>query len=99
MLMDPHSPALSESLLVAEIAGESPREVLLVGITGEKYETSTFLGSSVRDAVGRAVVEVLLELERLGVGYQTIDTACECLAWWETAEPEVAAAGTAAHTS
>lgn len=97
--MDPHAPALSESLLIAEIAGESPQEVLLIGITGEHYETSTFLSGSVRDAVGRAVLDVLLELDRLGVGYQTIDTACDCVAWWETAEHGSATTGTAAHTS
>src|ERR1700675_436055 len=29
--MDPHSPALSESLLIAELAGEGPEDILLVG--------------------------------------------------------------------
>src|SRR3974377_1564210 len=35
--MDPHSPALCESLLIAELAAESPHDILLVGISGEQY--------------------------------------------------------------
>ncbi len=36
--MDPHSPVLSESLLIAELTGEGPEEILLIGITGEQMK-------------------------------------------------------------
>src|SRR5579862_4654778 len=57
--MDPHSPALSESLLIAELAGEGPQEILLIGITGEQYEVGTSLSEAARNAAAAAVVEVL----------------------------------------
>ena len=36
--LDPHSPALSECLMTAEMLGAMPEHVLLVGIAGECYE-------------------------------------------------------------
>ena len=51
--MDPHSPALSESLLIAELAGEGPQEILLIGITGEQYEVGTSLSEAARQCGSR----------------------------------------------
>jgi hydrogenase maturation protease len=44
--MDPHSPVLSESLLIAELAGEGPEEILLIGITGERYDVGAGLSEA-----------------------------------------------------
>ena len=50
--LDPHSPALSECLMTAEMLGASPENVLLVGIVGESYEPGQPLSEKVR-RVGR----------------------------------------------
>lgn len=81
--MDPHSPSLSESLLIAEFTGEGPRDVLLIGITGAQFEPGAPLTESVRHAATLAVEEVLLELDRLDVDYHVRAGASLSPAWWE----------------
>ena len=79
--MDPHSPVLSESILIAELAGEGPQDILLIGITGEQYEVGAGLSETARQAATRAVVEVLAELDRLGFSYS--ESRAEAYsAWW-----------------
>jgi hydrogenase maturation protease len=80
--MDPHSPALSESLLIAEFAGEGPEDVLLIGITGEQYEAGRGLGPAAENGCTLAVREVLAELERLGISYTKLRTETYS-AWWK----------------
>ena len=80
--MDPHSPALSESLLIAELAGEGPEEILLIGITGKQYEIGAELSASARDAASEAVDAVLAELDRLGISYSKL-RAEPFSAWWK----------------
>jgi hydrogenase maturation protease len=68
--MDTHSPALSESLLAAEVFfGLSPKAVLLVGISGASYQAECALSKPVRAAVMSATTAVLAELTRMGVAY------------------------------
>ena len=84
--MDPHSPALSESLLIAELAGEGPREILLIGITGEQFEVGAGLSAGAERGATQAVGEVLTELDRLGISYSKLRKK-PYSAWWEpTAE-------------
>jgi hydrogenase maturation protease len=64
--INPHDPGLKESILNAEIAGEAPREVLLVGVIPEFVDKGTELTPSLRAAIPGAVRAVLDELERLG---------------------------------
>ena len=90
--MDPHSPTLSESLLIAELAGEGPEDVLLIGITGEQYESGTGLSLAAEQACAQAINEVLAELERLGSSYTKLRGETFS-AWWKPmAEPIPAAA-------
>ena len=68
--MDTHSPALTESLLAAEVFfGLPPKEVLLIGISGESYRADCTLSGAVRAAVPSAVKAVFEELTRLDVAY------------------------------
>jgi hydrogenase maturation protease len=80
--MDPHSPALSESLLVAELAGEGPQEILLIGITGEQFEVGTGLSAAAEQAATQAVDQVLTELDRLGISYSKLRKN-PYSAWWK----------------
>ena len=79
--MDPHSPALSESLLIAELADEGPEEILLIGITGKRYEIGAELSAPARKAAFEAVDAVLAELERQGISYLKL-RAEPFSAWW-----------------
>ena len=80
--MDPHSPALSESLLIAELAGEGPQDILLIGITGDQYEVGAGLSEAARQAAARAIAEVLAELDRLKIPYLKL-RAEPFSAWWK----------------
>ena len=68
--MDPHSPALVDALLSAELFGVAPAEVLLVGIKAESFEPSCSLSAPVKASLDQVIAEVLRELDRLGVGYR-----------------------------
>ena len=68
--LDPHSPALSECLMTADMLGTAPESVLLVGVVGQDYESGGPLSADVRGVVRLAICAVLEELERLGVGFQ-----------------------------
>jgi hydrogenase maturation protease len=79
--MDPHSPALSESLMIADLTGEGPSEILLIGITGEQYEVGAELSDAARQAAEKAVQAVLAELDRLGISYSELRRE-RFSAWW-----------------
>jgi hydrogenase maturation protease len=64
--LSPHDPGVKEALLTAEFEGRGPREVLLVGAVPAGTAMGVGLSPPLRDAVPRAAVEVLRELERLG---------------------------------
>ena len=80
--MDPHAPVLSESLLIADLAGESPKDILLIGITGEQYEVGTELSDAARTAAADAVIQILVELGRLGISYSQLREQ-PFSAWWK----------------
>lgn len=81
--MDPHSPALGESLLAAEWFGGGPKDVTLVGISGESFGAGCGLSERVEMAVDSAIREVLIALSRAGVGFVKRFEAVETAPWWE----------------
>jgi len=81
--MDPHSPALSESLLIADLAGGNLEEVLLIGISGEQFEPGSSLSPAVRESVAPAIQEILKELDRIKVAYWDQPRTGSFSAWWE----------------
>ena len=85
--MDPHSPALGESLLAADLFGSSPVEVLLVGVTGECYNAGCELSPAVKNALQNAVNVVLEELERLNEAYSVKSNTSVIDVWWSRQEP------------
>lgn len=80
--LDPHSPALSECLMTAEMLGSSPQHVLLVGIVGESYEPGAPLSESVKSAIDRAIVEILNELQTLGYSFRVKTAPDAPNVWW-----------------
>lgn len=80
--MDPHSPALVESILTADLFGGSPPSVVLVGITGASYKAGCELSPAVENAVANAIETVLRELDRLNVSYEQKTVAADAAMWW-----------------
>ena len=80
--LDPHSPALSESLLTAEMFGTSPNNVLLVGIVAQSLEPGCQLSPAVRNAVEPAIEAIILELKFLGRQVETKSSASGEDIWW-----------------
>ena len=89
--MDPHAPALSESLLIAELSGQDPLDVLLIGITGAQYEVGAGLSEVARKAAVEATTKTLTELTRLGTQYWEEAEPRPCFAWWENADGQARA--------
>ncbi len=80
--MDPHSPALVDALLSAELFGVAPTNVLLVGIKAESFENGSALSTVVTSALFDMVAAVLGELDRLGVKYNVRDEPRALDTWW-----------------
>jgi hydrogenase maturation protease len=83
--MDPHSPALVETLLAAELFGVAPANVILVGISGASFGASCELSPAVQISVPLAIAEVLREVGQLGVSYQPKQRAEADGIWWTSA--------------
>jgi hydrogenase maturation protease len=80
--MDPHSPALVETLLSADMFANSPKDFLLVGITSDSCEARCDLTPGVEWSVKLAIAEVLSELDRLGVKYTKRIHPRDVNIWW-----------------
>ena len=80
--LDPHSPALSECLMSAEMLGAGPEHVLLVGVVGESLEPGCRMTTAVETAAERAIQAILAELARLDVPYETRRSTLPPAIWW-----------------
>jgi Ni,Fe-hydrogenase maturation factor len=68
--------------MTAEMLGASPEHVLLVGIAGAQYEPRQGLSTEVRQAVAKAIAEVVQELQRLGYFCQAKSSPDSPVIWW-----------------
>jgi hypothetical protein len=80
--MDPHSPALVETLLAADMFGVAPRDLLLVGVVGESYNSGCSLSDAVNASIPHAITEVLGEMKRLSVRYRVREDPADAGIWW-----------------
>lgn len=80
--LSPHDPGLREALLAAEFFGESPREVLLVGIVPKEIELGTELSPEVAEALPVAALAAADELLRLGFAVAPRPTPQVAEVWW-----------------
>ncbi len=83
MRLDPHQPALKESLLIADLDGQAPKDVILIGISGETYGFNNNLTDTVRKAVEDAIQVLLKELDKFGVKYKKKSESEVSSVWWE----------------
>lgn len=89
--LDPHSPALSECLLTAEMLGASPERVWLVGVVGAAFDPGKPLSSTVRGSLWKVVDAVIYELKWLGVRVEKKPQPEEPLIWWVEGEASAVA--------
>jgi hypothetical protein len=92
--MDPHSPALVDAMLSAEMFGVSPPDLLLIGIKAKTFDVGCSLSEPVKASIEEAIGEVLNELDRLSVGYRHRTTPIDVDIWWETDRSHFAPATT-----
>jgi len=85
--LDPHSPCITESIFIAELAGDGPEDIYLIGITGEQLEVGAPLSDSVRKAIPLAVEKVLEGVVTHGGSYRKRETPIDSEIWWEQAQP------------
>lgn len=81
--IDGHSPALTESLMIAEFAGERKKQIALIGISG-KPSDGVELSTAVRAAIEPAIEAVLAQLELWEIACATKHEATPPQVWWET---------------
>ncbi len=80
--LDPHSPALSECLLAAEMLGAMPENVLLVGIVSQHFEPGRAMSQPVSLAVEKAIAVLLAELKQLSFAFEKRSQPLEPRIWW-----------------
>ena len=80
--LDPHSPALSECLMTADMLGASPKHLLLVGIVGQHFDPGQTLTTAVEQAGASAVREILVELEKLNILFVKREPVLAPEVWW-----------------
>lgn len=81
--LDPHSPALTECLLAAEMLGSMPGQVLLFGAVGDSFEPGCPLSPSMRQSCEKVIESVVMELERLSVPLHKKLSAGDPGIWWQ----------------
>ncbi|MGE5110177.1 MAG: hydrogenase maturation protease [Acidobacteriaceae bacterium] len=81
--IDGHSPALTESLMIAEFAGEKKKQIAVIGISGKPVD-GVELSEAVRAALEPAIETALKQLESWGVLWQRKQTVTPPQVWWET---------------
>lgn len=82
--LDPHSPALMESIALVELMGMMPRELLMIGVQGSRFEPGSTLSTRVRDCIPHIIDAVRRELHRLNIWCAPKACAQPPGTWWES---------------
>ncbi len=86
--IDGHSPALTESLMIAEFTSEVPKQIALVGVSGKPVD-GVELSPAVRASLDYAIAAVLQQLEDWNIEYRPQAQAALPEIWWEAAAARV----------
>jgi hydrogenase maturation protease len=81
--MSPHEPGLREALMATEMSGQSPDEILLVGVVPSSTSEGTRLTDAVLEAVPNVVAVVAAELARVGRPPRRREPPAAIDIWWE----------------
>lgn len=83
--VNPHAPGLQETLLVLELLGRAPEELLVVGVVPSATDVGVGLSEPVRTALPAVLENVVAELDRLGVAPRRRPEPLDPDLWWERA--------------
>lgn len=86
--VSPHDPGLTEALFLLDFGGAAPRDVILVGVVPGRVAKGVGLSAEVRGAVGKAALEVVGRLDRLGLAARRRVAPTATAPWWESAPGE-----------
>jgi len=81
--IDPHSPALMESIALVDLTGSMPRELLMIGVQGSRFEPGSRLSTPVRQCIPHIADAVRRELHRLNVLCEPKANAATPGIWWD----------------
>jgi len=84
--IDPHSPALRESLSQLEVMGKMPEHLVLIGMQGGRFDAGSALSRPVRQCLPHVIDAVLRELHSLKVWCAPSVKAVRPGIWWDHAE-------------
>ena len=82
---NPHDPGLKDTLLMMELNGTCPEEVVLVGAVPERIHTGTGLSNTLMEAVATATAHIEVQLAMFGFppAKRLVPLAPEI--WWQKA--------------
>jgi len=80
--ISPHDPSLKEALLMLDLLGEAPDDILLVGVVAKATGMGIGLSDEVRAALPQAIDAVIGELDRLDIEAVKRQTPRNADLWW-----------------
>ena len=80
--ISPHDPSLKETLLMLDLLGEAPDDIVLVGVVAKETSMGIGMTPEVSSALPAAAAAVLAELAALGVTAAPRDEHREADLWW-----------------
>lgn len=80
--LDTHAPALAESIQVARLTSDRPRDVTLIGLGGENFDHGTALTPAVGALMPALIATVLKELATRGIAAVLRDAPSAPDVWW-----------------
>lgn len=86
--IDGHSPALTESLMIAEFTSEQPKQIALIGISGKPAD-GVELSPAVHAALEPAVEAALRQLDGWNIEYRLKARPAVPEVWWEPAAARI----------
>jgi len=80
--ISPHDPALRETLLMLDLTGEGPSDIILVGVVAELTDMGIGLSQAVSRALPLATEQIVAELAKLGVVARRRAEPRDADLWW-----------------
>lgn len=62
--ISPHEPTINDALIVLDFAGGAPKEVVLIGVVPQTFDSGMTLSPAVAGAVPRVAAMVMAEVEK-----------------------------------
>lgn len=80
--ISPHDPSLKETLLMLDLLGQAPDDIVLVGVVAKETGMGIGMTEEVAAALPLAARAVIVELESLGIDVAPCDSPQAADLWW-----------------